>query len=204
MESSIVIDHLKKAFDSEKDKRICVSVYLRFSDQEETQPRTESLLATILLQLVLRQQVDRLPQKMVEAYHGIVSRGSPPTLEELKCLINAIAETYQSIFLVIDALDGWSDNLEAGERETFAQIITQLPGNWKILVTSRSGMSIGRQFEASQRIKLEADPADIKLYVESRIKTNEEMRRLVCMSKNTGFQEEVVNTIIKKSQGMYV
>lgn len=206
MLASIITDHLEKEIGTANNNKACVYTSFKFHDDNEAQPTIEILVANLLMQLVRQQKTDKVHQKLVEAYHSFQSHEGSLGQEELKTLVEIQVKAFSSVFLIIDALENCSNDPSTGIREAFVKLIRKLPENCKILVTSRSGMSIGRQFEASQRIKLQASPADIKLYVQNRIRTNDEMLHLVKdgMSKNPGFEDDISAIIIKKAQGIFL
>lgn len=122
-----------------------------------------------------------------------------PDLDELTHLIAREAKPFSDIFVVIDALDEFSDR--DWKRNTLLDEIEKLPENFRILVTPRHSQRIGERFKDVPHIEVCAADEDVKRYVMARC--NKVTFLAGRALSNQALKEEIIDTMVKKSQGMY-
>jgi hypothetical protein len=73
-----------------------------------------------------------------------------------------------------------------------------------LLITSRPQISadIERNFVDAARLDIYANPEDIKMYLEGRI--NKEVRLKNNVEEDPTLKDEIIETIVKKAEGMLV
>lgn len=197
----MVVDHLEHHIKKENQAAACVYVY--FNDAVANEQDAVKLFANILMQLVQQQKADRTAGE-VKKLETLPGRVSYISFEEWIHLVNAEVELFATVFLVIDALNECQDNLDNSARQVFLKGILQLGWKVKILVTSRPASALERKFSADQQLKIETDPADLKLYVLSRIRQNEDIQKYLEKLERGPNSSSVVDTVIQKAQGTWV
>lgn len=196
---SVIIDHLERHIEKENQAAACVYVY--FNHEGANEQDAAKIFANILMQLVQQQKVDRTVDEL-QKLKPLPGKDPYIGFEEWIHLVNAEVELFTTVYLVIDALDECQDSLDNSPRQEFLKGILQLGRKVKILVTSRPASSLERKFGADQQVKIEADPADLKLYILSRIRQSEYMQKYVKELERGRNCSSVVDTVIQKAQGM--
>lgn len=196
-----ITGHLWHEINHTRDTKALVYICFGLTDAEEGLTM-QTIFADVLIQL--RRSTAQFSAQVVQTFKSSRSPGSQPDLEELVCLE---MKSFAAVFFVVDALDSCSDDADTGIREHMISFIKRLPNNCRTLVTSRSGTStwMDRHFEGTPKINVEAKPADVKLYIDSRI--NKSSNFLDRVKEGNGgdmsLQEEIYSTVIDKAQGMY-
>lgn len=117
--------------------------------------------------------------------------GREESLEILRSLLVLFAK----VFIIIDALDECDRAIMNG----FIRPLTEIP-DICILVTSRDLPYIERYFSSHRRLEIRANEADIKSYVEDRIKEETELADFV--DEDDTLREKIVSTLVQRSCGM--
>ena len=78
--------------------------------------------------------------------------------------------------------------------------LLNLPEHARLLLTSRFLDSMDEQFSQFQQLEIKADKEDIELYVDSQIKKNRNLRRMV--QKYHAMRGEIKDKIVKSAEGM--
>ncbi|KAK1976823.1 ankyrin repeat-containing domain protein, partial [Colletotrichum cereale] len=120
-------------------------------------------------------------------------------------MISAQAETYSKVFLVVDALDECQEH-PLNTRQDFLQAIQELPSRIKLLVTSRTHMGLERLLHDPVEISIEAQKADLRIFVSSRLRAGERINRLMLEAERTnpGFREFVIEKIVERAQKRFI
>jgi hypothetical protein len=167
--------------------------YCNYSEAGEQSVR--NILGSLLRQLLewrrevsptVRTLYDRIKEARIKATENDI----------IQALWTEIAD-FSTVFIVIDALDEIS---KTGLKllQTLGQ---SLPGNLKLLVTSRPISSIEEYFEGKKRKEISAKEEDIALYVRAQIKSNNFGLRNI--AKPGGDVEKlIVERIVDKVKGM--
>jgi hypothetical protein len=108
-----------------------------------------------------------------------------------------LCSEFDNLFFVFDALDESDENTN---REPILRLLDSLilsPA--KVFVTSRSYcLDIQSTFRECPQIQVEATDADVRAFVDRRISESRRMSSII----NGALREEIVLTIVGKSQGM--
>ena len=201
--SVFITEHLSSIISSTKANRAWVFIYFRYTDTEEG-PTMQKVLASVLVQLLRQRQASQLSQGLLETFQNSKTSGSRLSPEQLERLIKDEIRDFESVFFVVDGLDNCSDDSSTGIRGSVIDFLTNLPEQCKALVTSRSGMSAGKHFISSPQIKIKANPADIRLYIDSRVNADYDLQQRVKQGVESypGFRDNMHSTIIDKAQGL--
>jgi hypothetical protein len=191
---SIIIDWLERQHQGTP----AAVIYLYCSYKEEEVQTPPNMLGSLLKQLVQRRSA--LPDDVRGLYDKHIRRQTHPTLDELSLLLVQEASAYSLVFVVIDALDECPER--GNKRASLLKEVHKLPHNARILVTSRYSSTIQETFGNVPQIEIRATDHDIKQYVETRIGKETSLAKHCRASP--ALAEEITETIVQNSRGMYV
>ncbi|KAH6903936.1 ankyrin repeat-containing domain protein [Coprinopsis sp. MPI-PUGE-AT-0042] len=187
--ASIVInylDHLEKT----SGGAICLTyVYLRYS---------EPLSVRDVLESFVKQIVERHADlgDLVEGLYTVHKRErTKPSQEELQNLLSEFTKQGKTIFFVLDALD----EMRAECRPHLLRFLASL--NARLFITSRPLDTLQQQFPQAQVFNIAARPSDLDLHVKDFLRHSPDV---VALSEGTGLEERIVETIHRKSGGMFL
>lgn len=116
---------------------------------------------------------------------------SPPRLEDLfEALLRICEVTQTGPYIILDALD------ELDDRKSLLPFLSKLTqrAGCHVFVTSRHIPDVADAFDGFQQVELEADRADLKLYIEKELQAGD--------LAHTTTSGDIVNAIIDQSSGM--
>ncbi|KFX97254.1 hypothetical protein O988_04949 [Pseudogymnoascus sp. VKM F-3808] len=186
MISAIAIDHIWKSFQG--DNVGVAYIYNNYNRQED-QTATK-LVAAILKQLA---QGRPLYGETVTALHKLhaVTKTSP-SLREICTSLNAVINNYSKVYIVIDALDEYTDK-DPIRRELIELLrAVQTSTNMSLMVTSRFGSGTEELFLESLELEIQANEVDVKQYVTSRLG-----RFAKCVRNDKELQAEIQDGIVR-------
>lgn len=193
--SSLVIQHLQESMDS----RSYGLAFLFCDYKSQEKQRALDLLLAVLKQFV--SGLSTIPEALKALYEKHErGKSKPHSLGELKKVIECVAGCYDTVYIVIDALDECSDiNLA----DLISQLRHLLEGlNIKLMATSRRIGTIEEEFKAFKSadvLEIVANAEDIERFVHG------ELPRLArCVSRDEGLKRLVISTITGAADGMYV
>ena len=163
-----------------------------------------------------------LPPKLEDIYKRHRRNDSHPSLDELRRIFLIVAKHFNSVFLVLDALDECTLEQRAELCEFFSDIMKlsltssltlDEAGNTnvgfgivKLFVTSRKEPDIERAFRRRSipKVEIEAQKvdSDIAIYVESQIEQRIKDERLIL--RDLTLKDKILTTLTTKANGMYV
>lgn len=168
--------------------------------------------------------MESLPPRVHEVCNKHKQNHSQPNLEELQNVLLAIAKHFNSVFLVLDALDECTLEQRTDLCEFFSNIVElsaahqaesdvrtiqppgTSPGVVKLLVTSRKEPDIERVFRQRSfpKVEIEAErvDCDIAIYVKAEIDQRIQDERLIL--RDLALKDRIFTTLTTKSGGMYV
>ncbi|GAB1317947.1 hypothetical protein MFIFM68171_08157 [Madurella fahalii] len=192
--SAMVIDWLASGY---PDQQVAI-IYFYCSYKERELHTAKNVIGSLLKQLI--QHMPSLPEGLLNLYDEHRQKGTRPDLNELTRLITQHAQNFSDIFVVIDALDEYSDfDLR---RSTLFDEIEKLPENVRILITSRHSQRIDERFKGVPYIEVRAADEDVKRYVVARY--DKEMSLAGRIRSNQALKEEIIDTVVARSQGMFL
>ena len=214
---SLVIDHLSALYELSPH----IGVTFIYCNYKESRP------STAYIRLAIKQICRRmkcLPHQLQEAYKKHNKNDSQPSSEELNSIFLTIALQFNSMFLVLDALDECTLDQRAELCNFFSDIIesringasrtsnsgssdlSTSRGIVKLFVTSRKEPDIERVFQQKSFPKIEIEAAkvnrDIAVYTEAQIETRLKDGRLSL--KNMRLKNMILDALTTKAGGMYV
>ena len=190
--SSIIIDSLKTiSTQSGMDVAYVYCNYKAFEQQTAT-----NLLASLLQQIL--QERSSLPQSLLCLYESHIKKATRPSLSELSQIFQQDVIENRHVYVVIDALDECSEVNDT--RFCFLAKIQKILSKIHLLITSRPGVVL--DLKSVTRIDIEARDDDVSTYLNQRIELEPRLKSLV--KGNALLHNEILTTIVDKSQGMYV
>ncbi|KAK5127293.1 hypothetical protein LTR08_004442 [Meristemomyces frigidus] len=179
--SAAVVHHLHKTVHT---ANIAV-LYVFFNYKRHDEQTTEHILGALLRQVVYaRAHVPRIVQ---ELYDSHVKKNTRPSLDDLKKLMVSLAQDFERVHIVIDALDECCH--QHLRPVLFAIREMQAQGKVKLLTTSRPLSEVQREVGTDFVLEVQASDADVALYLKSHM---DELSR--CVQSKTDLQEKVHDT----------
>jgi len=96
----------------------------------------------------------------------------------------------------VDGLDECTE----GVRWPLVENLLELPEHARLMLTSRFLDSMDEEFSQFQQLEIKANKEDIELYVDSQIKRNRNLRKMV--QKYHTMRGEIKDQIVKSAKGM--
>ena len=174
------------------------ATFLYCSYKEQVEQTPVNLIASLLQQLVLHRSI--IPDELEDLYNSHVDKKSRPSLKECSKLLQAEIGRFSKIFIIIDALDEYIER--DGTRDTLLNELRHLPFNIGLLVTSRYVSTIEYGFNSDRNLEIRANDRDVERYLKSRIARSSQLARHI--KADPGLESDIVATIVKNAQGMYV
>ncbi|PYI02595.1 purine and uridine phosphorylase [Aspergillus sclerotiicarbonarius CBS 121057] len=166
MMTAMVVDNLRARFlhtiDSQHVKIGIVFLYCIYERKNEQ--KSDDLLASILSQLALEQET--IPKSIRELYNRHHQGRTRPSKQELSNEIHSIMEKYDTVFVVVDALD------ECGDDATRQDILCELfqlqqISDTRLMFTSRP--NILPEHDGMRLLTIYANEKDVRRYLRSQI-----------------------------------
>jgi hypothetical protein len=190
---SLTVDHLLFNFGDRDDVAV---VYIYCNYKQSLKQSLQNLLGSLLRQLV--EQRPTVSEHIRTFYDKFSRPGkSPSEADMLQTLWSEISE-YSRVFVVVDALD---ESSETG-LDLLEKFEDPLPGNIKLLVTSRPLPNIKEHFEGKRRVEISATPEDVARYVRARIRTSNKYGLRKIVQGKPGTEDKIVDAIINNVKGM--
>lgn len=187
-------------------RSICLYVY--FQDEYESMPTLESLFANILEQLVRHlDQKEDVSGPFRKFLQQSQSHEIAQTTEEYLHILAEESQVFSKVYLVVDGLDTHFDPQNPQFQDLFVRAARRLT-RWNLLLTSRVGTFTEERLDADFKLRIDTDATekDIELYIDMRIKESVRMSRLIAegVDKDPHFKNHILDTIVRKAQGMSV
>lgn len=187
----------------------CIYVYLDYAPQDQVIDKHDglSLLSTLFGQLVRQRQPGaELTQEIKTTYASCKERGTKPTQEEILKMFNSLVKLFAKVFVVIDALDESVNDSRTNTQDNVLNILQQCHPKAHLLFTTRPDPSIEKRLQPDAKLKIRADPKDIKNYLEYRIKEYEHLQHIIKIGQQSDkrFLDKSLDAIVEKTKGMSV
>ncbi len=197
------MDFLLATFDNEQqqigesgeDQRDTAVLYIYCNYKERLMQTPINMIASVLSQLVRYQRF--IPQPLRRHYDRYQKTGVRPDLNDLSSVLQDQLKLCSRAFIVVDALDEYSD-MDAA-RETMVNVLRKLQESANLMVTSRSLPSIIEKFRTAIQIEIWAQEVDLRIYLEDEINS-----LAPCVRKKTDLKELVIDSIVEAVDGMFL
>lgn len=185
-----MIDHIQSL---QEQKRKAV-IYYYFDYQNAGDQNPDLICAAFLKQLAL--QTDTLSTELEELYNQLHTSSQRPKTAQLVPIIISLLRSFNSTYIIIDALDECFDDY----RHDIFSLITRIQTvPIHIFVTSRPHPEdINTAFAHWPRLEIRAHEEDIRRLFNDKLEHKPSAQRIM----TNGLKEEIFLAIIKKAQGM--
>lgn len=136
--------------------------------------------------------------RLVRLYKSHSPNQNRPSISDYAQLLQATVQSYDRVYVVIDALDEFSES--NGTRKDLLTELQKLKPAVNTMITSRDIPSIERLLQEAARIEIRASDEDIKNYVEDRISSSERITSYV--KKSPDLQNRILRNVSEKASGM--
>ena len=186
-----MIDHLYTEHTNDSTPVIYAYCYYK----ERSLQSLRNILGGLLKQLLsLRNTVPADVKALYEVYQGRHQNGTPA---EISRLLSAELTRYRKVFIIVDALDEYSEN--RNDCDSLLAEVEQLRECSNMMLTSRFVAPWIDAFGGASRVTITAEDRDVRRYVKSQIPT---LPRFV--KADLDLQELIVQTITEAVEGMCV
>lgn len=191
MITSTVISHLQSRFCNDTSVGISY-IFCSFRQQEQQTPYT--MIASLLRQLAKNSYLEPT-EKLYNLKQAV---GDRPSLEDLLTTLHLTMGMYSRVIILIDALDEYQ---VIEDRERFLRDLFHLQSHAEtlcsIFATSRYNHFVEASFEGVPRRIIRADKADVRKYLDTRIKSLKSQVPI-----DISLEEEIKTKIISVVDGM--
>ncbi|KAL7805259.1 ankyrin repeat-containing domain protein [Trichoderma aethiopicum] len=198
--TSVVIDHLTTRFMDDPTIGIAY-LYCTFSHpklQTAELQTTEQLLSSVLRQLA--SSCDPFPASTKKLYEKHKAKDSRPSREQLAADIEAVANLYTEVYVVIDAID--ECHLPSVKQFFDVLFERQSSCNMNIFATSRFIPEVEQWFNGARSafLKIRAERSDIAKYVEAELQHSSTN----VIKDDPKIQEEIKLELSQAADGMFL
>jgi hypothetical protein len=191
----MVIHHLNKVFDN--DVAIAY-VYCEYKNQFEQDAR--SLLASLVRQVAI--QSKHIPESVLKSYRKHANGANSASLATYTELLSQLLTSFRRSFLVVDALDEYTQEETPHSNKLIDGLIkiTRSQSKCRVLITSREDcLSLHSNVE-SKKIRIDAKPEDVRMYVNARIR-DRTFPFSEQVNKDASFAAAIIDNVASKAHG---
>ena len=202
--TSIVFEHLRNHLSSLGQKVAVACIYCEYK-QTDLQT-SKNLVASLWPQLTANDGEKSLTQFVKDLHSDHTRKRTLPDIDEVRLVVESALKLFESVYILVDALDECS---EAHENRTIftdqLKILGQLrEPKVEILVTSRFPDSV---FEGAREIPIRARESDITQMVSRRISRpnfihSKSMSEL--LQADAELRDTIVRSVVEKADGMFL
>ncbi|KAJ7453113.1 ankyrin repeat-containing domain protein [Mycena latifolia] len=181
--ASIVVENLR----TEQNTGVAV-LYLNHKETETQSP--SNLLAALWRQLVFGKPIPPVVHHLYAKHHEQRTR---PSLEDTYSILCSIISAHPSIFIIVDALDEYPEELR-----------DILLGHLSVLSPTRPHIKINHIMmdSALETMEIRATADDIRRHITAEIAKSSRLSKHV--TNCLGLREEIETTIVRRSDGMFL
>ncbi|KAL8720577.1 MAG: hypothetical protein Q9181_007891 [Wetmoreana brouardii] len=191
--ASVVVDDLRKRSAPTHSVGIAAA-YCNFKERDMQNP--ENLLAGLCVQLIDR--LESVPEALVQLHKVHKEKQTRPNLKEILKVLEEVAKTFQTTYLIVDALDECS----AEVRDILLRELKAPQPTIRLLVTTRPIDSITGQFLENETIEIRANHGDLKKYIQSSCGRSSGLSTL--LQGKDMLAREISDRVIDNANGMFL
>ena len=203
--AAVVVNHLKYGIDLdlklnalEKHPSGLNVSFLYCTYRDRTTHSAENLLGSLL-----KQSVENHPQSMrtiQEFYNSRQKSHGRPTLADLVNHLETVFASFRRNFVVVDALDECTE--EVKDKIISSLVATKQTCNLQIMITSRPYTVMHDSLGTTRWLQIRARDEDIEKYLTDRMQSEGKHFRVI--KDKPGMNELTINTIVNRSEGMFL
>jgi hypothetical protein len=188
----LVIDHLRRSLRDDEGRL----AYFYFDYHEHAQQTPVNFVCSILKQLL--SHIDEIPTAVPELHRSFERDEGRPQLEDLVAVLLRVCNYFPRVYIVADALDECEAQTHRGPVLEILQKLAMSKA--RLFTASRPAEDIKRALGTLSQIVIEAREEDIQKFLTDKIENNADIGDIV----DEAMKEEIVATIARSSQGMWV
>nr|POE71802.1 isoform 2 of ankyrin-3 [Quercus suber] len=150
-------------------------VYLKYNDSTQT---LEHILGVILRQL--QEELKPVSQCLLDLYKAHATLKTSPSSGELSSVLSTIVQTFQNVYILVDALDECNEELRWGILDSLHSVAPQM----HLLLTSRPLDSINEELKGFVQLPIKANRADLDLFIDQHIEKNRHLKCIALITKH--------------------
>ncbi|KAJ5424569.1 hypothetical protein N7445_010542 [Penicillium cf. griseofulvum] len=193
---SIVINTLEH----EKTSNNTLHTYIYCNYGRRKEQTYTALLSSLLLQVLQFSTSETVPPEVLSLYNSHKKYGTRPTSKELIDLLAKLTSPYETLFVVMDALDECTESEE--ETLRFLSTLRSVGSNVKILCSSRFSTTFEAYFASAEKIEIFARDEDIELFLNSEISRHPRLSKHV--RADPDLRNDIIAFITGECQGMFL
>ncbi|KAG8355593.1 hypothetical protein FVEN_g6498 [Fusarium venenatum] len=198
---TVLVSRIVAALKSEIGRRSdFVCIYFYFHEGDDRSPPVGRIWSTLLLQLL--QHSPNISEELKNKFSNSVRVSASIHQTEYLGLFIAQASMFDTVYLIIDALDSCTNSKDERTRHLLQEGLRKLPGNVRVLITVRRD-SLFDDLGISQKIEVKPCEQDVKTYIEYEINKDNELLQIL---SNRDHQENVVSRVtnLTLESGMFL
>jgi len=153
------------------------------------------MLASLLKQLLVNR---KQAVSAVESLHrDFVTQHKQPTISDLEKTIISVANEFDDIYLIFDALDECDENTQRPKILSFIGQTSRRP--FKLLVTSRPHpVDIQNSFRMALKVEISAHRSDMEVVIRNKI----DAKRAQGITLSPELANDIVRVLLQPGEGM--
>ena len=179
--------------DDDQQSSAALCVYCNYKERLLQTP--VNMIGGLLSQLIRYKRL--IPKMLRSHYDRFQKTRAHPNLDDLSLILQEQLKLCTRAFILVDALDEYSDRNAA--RESMINMLLKLQENANPMVTSRSLPSITEKFATATQLEIRAQEADLRIYLE-----HEVSMLAPCVRKKQDLKELVIGSIVEAVDGMFL
>ncbi|KAH1401028.1 hypothetical protein KXW39_003916 [Aspergillus fumigatus] len=193
--TSMVIDILEH---DQSSNSLYTYIYCNYNSRKEQ--TSVALLSSLVQQVLQHPTRETVPPEVLSLYNSHKKYGTRPTLKELTDLLGKLTSTYESLFVVIDALDECTESEENALR--FLSTVRSIGSNVRILCSSRFSTTFEAYFVSTKKVEIFARDEDIRMFLDSEISQQPRLSKHV--RADPSLRAEIIDSITEDCRGMFL
>lgn len=191
---SIVIDMLEH--DRTPKNSLYTYIYCNYNRRKEQ--TSAALLSSMVQQVLQHSSSEEIPPEVQALYNSHKKYGTRPTTKELTELLGKLTSKYETLFVVLDALDECSESEEDTLR--FLSTVQSIGSNVRIMCSSRFSTTFDAFLGSSKKLEIYARDEDIKMFLDSEISQQPRLSKHV--RSDPDLRTEIIDSVTGECQGM--
>ncbi|KAJ5297504.1 hypothetical protein N7508_007753 [Penicillium antarcticum] len=188
---AIAVNYLQERFYKKED-----AILFAFCDYKDRLNQTaHNILLSLWRQLMQNRILTEAECERLETTY--LKRAVIPTTDTVLNMLSDEMSKYSRVFIMLDALD----ELTTESRDELLYLISNLPKNKKLLVTSRVPKEKTSPFSDVPQLEIRAKETDLTEYIDGRLQSSRLASKLM---HNNKLKRDIKDTVIKKANGMFL
>ncbi|KAK6343369.1 hypothetical protein TWF730_010960 [Orbilia blumenaviensis] len=194
--ASIVIDTIEKSIAAAQQKKAGLA-FLYCAYAERNFQTIDQLIGSLIRQLL---QTVETPKSLSKLYKSYKESNTPPSIIELREELCSTIKLFSKVYIIVDALDECDDTNKT--RSSLLSHLLGLSSNVQIFFTSRPLEAMEGVLRDAIHFRVTAQEGDMRMYIGTRVKEETHLANLC--AANPGLEDEILDRIIAKVDGMFL